>query len=329
MLALKPAETAYVRDAQPARVRPVRAVRHLPARPGTAVAGAGTGRRRARPGRAAAPGRVRGRDRTRHAPGWRRLRAAFALVGVGLPFALAAFWLFPRLARAPLWGTPGMSQARPGLSETMSPGEWVDLLSDDSPALRVQFFGATPANTQFYWRGYTFWDFDGRTWTQARWIDAMPPAAVVPSAQRWEYQVELEPTDRRQSGRARPAAGRARRHRARPRLRPGRRPTADRTAPLAHAFGVAGGVRNRPVPGLAERRARLPPGYNRARWRWRNSGATRPGDDAAIVRRALAMFHDRFAYTWRCCPRAGTASTNSCSTPARATASTSVPRSWC
>jgi hypothetical protein len=117
---------------------------------------------------------------------WRRLRAAFALVGVGLPLALAAFWLFPRLA-APLWGTPGMSQARPGLSDSMTPSQWVDLLSDDTPALRVQFFGATPADTQRYWRGYTFWNFDGRAWTRAHWIDAMPPAPFTPSATRWDY----------------------------------------------------------------------------------------------------------------------------------------------
>ena len=229
--------------------------------------------------------------------GWRRLRAALGLVGVGLPFALAAFWLFPRLA-APLWGTPGMSQARPGLSESMSPGEWVDLLSDDSPALRVQFFGATPPNTQLYWRGYTMWDFDGRTWTPSRWIDAMPPAAATHAATRWDYELETEPTDRRQLvALDLPLA-------------------APDDAVLDHDYGLSV---DRPLTELRRwrmhsapvasfetrlpeslRRAalQLPAGFNprtlalAKQWR-----AEAGGDDAAVVRRAMAMFHDSFAYT--------------------------------
>lgn len=298
MLALKPAETAYVRDARSllgfALFAPFATflLDQGPLSLALGLAGAALALVALLRLAEFEAGIERG---TRQ--GWRRLRAAFALVGVGLPFALAAFWLFPRLA-APLWGTPGMSQARPGLSETMSPGEWVDLLSDDSPALRVQFFGATPANTQFYWRGYTFWDFDGRTWTQARWIDAMPPAAVVPSAQRWDYQVELEPTDRRQVvALDLPLA-------------------APEGTVLDHDFGLAV---DRPLtelhrwrmrsalpaafetglsPALRSAALRLPPGYNPRTLalaeQWRHEAGD---DDAAIVRRALAMFHDRFAYT--------------------------------
>src|SRR5690606_6545524 len=41
---------------------------------------------------------------TRHAPRpMRRLARVWRLVAIGLPLALAAFWLFPRLA-SPLWG---------------------------------------------------------------------------------------------------------------------------------------------------------------------------------------------------------------------------------
>ena len=40
-------------------------------------------------------------------------------------------------------------------------------MTDDTPALRVRFFGAhAAATTQMYWRGPVLWDFDGRTWTQ-------------------------------------------------------------------------------------------------------------------------------------------------------------------
>ena len=228
---------------------------------------------------------------------WRRLRAAFALVGVGLPLALAAFWLFPRLA-TPLWGTPGMSQARPGLSDSMTPSEWVDLLSDDTPALRVQFFGATPVDTQRYWRGYTFWNFDGRTWTRAHWIDAMPPAPATPSAARWDYQLELEPTDRQQvvaldlplsapegttlDGNHGLAVDRPLGELHRWRMRS--------AAPAA--FDV------RMPESLRRAALQLPAGFNPralalAR-QWRDEAG---GDDAAIIGRAMAMFHDSFAYT--------------------------------
>ena len=228
---------------------------------------------------------------------WRRLRAVWKLVLVGLPLAMAAFWLFPRLA-SPLWGTPGPSQARPGLSESMTPSEWVDLLSDDSPALRVQFFGTTPADTQRYWRGYTFWNFDGRTWSRAHWIDAMPPAQATPSTTRWEYQLELEPTDRRQV------------------VALDLPLSAPEGTALDHGYGLAV---DRPLTELRRWRMRsaapaafeaqlpeslrraalqLPSGFNprtlALAQQWRSEAGV---DDAAIVRHAMAMFHDSFAYT--------------------------------
>ena len=90
-----------------------------------------------------------------------RLWSVARLILIGLPLVLAAFWLFPRFAE-PLWGVPGKALATPGLSDRMSPGGWIDLMADDTPALRVQFFGAAPKQDQMYWRGMVFWDFDGR-----------------------------------------------------------------------------------------------------------------------------------------------------------------------
>src|SRR3546814_4549703 len=62
----------------------------------------------------------------------------------------------------------------------------------------LQFFGATPSPSQMYWRAATLWHFDGRRWTQARWLREVAPAPVEHGAARWDYQLELEPTDRRQ-----------------------------------------------------------------------------------------------------------------------------------
>ena len=128
---------------------------------------------------------------------WQRFTGVWKLAAIGLPLALAAFWLFPRLA-TPLWGVPERAMARPGLSDRMSPGEWIDLLNDDSTALRVQFFGATPPTSQMYWRGPVLWNFDGRTWTQPGWLRGVPGAPVRSTGTHWDYQLEIEPTDSRQ-----------------------------------------------------------------------------------------------------------------------------------
>jgi transglutaminase-like putative cysteine protease len=127
----------------------------------------------------------------------RRFTTVLRLVAIGLPLALAAFWLFPRIA-SPLWGVPERALARPGLSDRMTPGEWIDILTDDSPALRATFFGLEPPREQMYWRGPVLWNYDGRSWTQSGWFRNLPAAEVVRSAQRYDYELELEPTDRRQ-----------------------------------------------------------------------------------------------------------------------------------
>jgi transglutaminase-like putative cysteine protease len=118
-------------------------------------------------------------------------------MAIGLPLALSAFWLFPRLG-SPLWGVPERALSRPGLSDDMSPGGWLDMMADDTPALRVEFFGPRPAPQDLYWRGPVLWDFDGRSWTKSRWAQYEPARPVARRRETWDYQIEFEPTDRRQ-----------------------------------------------------------------------------------------------------------------------------------
>jgi transglutaminase-like putative cysteine protease len=230
-------------------------------------------------------------------PAWRRYAGVWRLIAIGLPLALAAFWLFPRIA-TPLWGVPERAMARPGLSDSMSPGAWVDLLNDDSTALRVQFFGATPAVSQMYWRGPVLLNFDGRTWTQSGWMRALPPAPVEHQRVAWDYELEVEPTDRRQLVALElPIA-------------------APNGAQLSLDYGL---YVPRPLSALTRWRMQsapprrfepelkhtlrqlalqLPPGYNprtlalARQWR-REAG----NDDAAIAQRALRMIRSDFAYT--------------------------------
>ena len=243
-------------------------------------------------------------DSQRTLPPWRRLAIVGRMLAIGLPLALAAFWLFPRMA-APLWGVPERAQARPGLSDSMSPGQWMDMLTDDTPAARVRFIGATPPEDQLYWRGPVMLHFDGRTWTQSGWMLHATAPTIAPGRLRWDYELELEPTDRRQlvaldlplaapegatlSGdlamRVRKPLSEVSRWRMQSAAPQAFQPQLDRS--------------------LRRLALELPPGFNPrtlalAR-QWRSEADRDPGRqgaaDAAIVQRALAWIRAEFAYT--------------------------------
>lgn len=226
-----------------------------------------------------------------------KLFAVVRLVAIGLPLVLAMFWLFPRLG-APLWGVPERALGRPGLSDRMTPGEWLDLMADDTPALRVQFFNTRPRSQDMYWRGPVLWDFDGRSWTQPEMMQRLSAAPVQRKDPAWDYQVEFEPTDRRQLvALDLPLAA-----------PPGTRLSLDyglysdqplsaltrwhlqSSPPASYQAQLSDPLRRRALA--------LPSGYNprtvalAVQWR-REAGS----DDAAIVRRAMDWIHRDFAYT--------------------------------
>lgn len=226
-----------------------------------------------------------------------QLRGIGRLVALGLPLALAAFWLFPRLSE-PLWGIPDRAVGKPGLSDSMEPGQWLDLMADDTPALRVTFFGPVPAAEQRYWRGPVMTDFDGRRWRQDPWGERRPPAAVAHAATRWDYQIDFEPTDRRQLValdlplQAPAGAELSSNHSLSSRgnlssLTRWRLQSSPATTYLAEL-----------TPYQRQQALALPAGFNPrtatlAR-QWRQEAGR---DDAAIVQRALEWIRARFAYT--------------------------------
>lgn len=227
----------------------------------------------------------------------RRMLLVGRLVLIGLPLLLAAFWLFPRFP-SPLWGVPERALSLPGLSDEMSPGGWVDLMADDTPALRAQFFGATPRPDQMYWRGPVLDRYDGRTWTRSPWLRHLPLPATTRTGPVWDYQVDIEASDRRDLVALDLPVG------------------APGGADLAADYGMAtraplssltrwrlrSSAPTRFEPDLPELQRRmalqLPPGFNPrtqalAR-RWRQAAGA---DDAALVQRALDWVHAEFAYT--------------------------------
>ena len=225
------------------------------------------------------------------------LLAVGRLVAIGLPLVLAMFWLFPRLG-SPLWGVPDRALGRPGLSDRMTPGEWLDLMADDTAALRVQFFGTRPRAQDLYWRGPVLWDFDGRSWTQPGLMRHLPAQPVRRQDIGWDYQIEFEPTDRRQ------LVALDLPHAAPPgttlSLDYGLysdRPLNSLTRWRLQSSPPASFQARLSEP-LRRRALALPAGYNprtlalAAQWR-REAGS----DDDAIVRRAMEWIHRDFGYT--------------------------------
>lgn len=235
-------------------------------------------------------------------PRWPILRQVLHLLALGLPLALATFWLFPRLP-TPLWGLPQRSAATTGLSDTMAPGSMFDTLLDDSPAARATFQGPPPPQQQMYWRGPTLWDFDGKTWRQAHGLQRFDAPHMRPENAGWRYLLELEPTDDRQLiALDLPTAAPEGAHLGR-----------DFTLLAAQAqFNVSrwqlhsappAEVEAELPPPLRARALLLPQGFNPRtlalgrQWRHEAGQDAAGRSDLAIAQRAMRMIHSSFAYT--------------------------------
>ncbi|HVC17805.1 MAG TPA: DUF3488 and transglutaminase-like domain-containing protein [Rhodanobacter sp.] len=227
----------------------------------------------------------------------RTLLPSLALLAAALPLTLFAFMLVPRLD-SPLWGAPAPGEARTGLSDSMSPGNFTELLIDDHPALRVSFDGAPPAPGLRYFRAYVMWDYDGLSW---HYVATRHPGVPTPveASSAIGYRISLEPTHRRML----PTLDMPLAAPAQAQLQPDREVLADKPVndPLSYRLRSALHYRLQPMLGARSRRLglRLPAGFNpRTRalaLQWRQHYGS---DDAAIVQAALSLFHnDGFRYT--------------------------------
>lgn len=126
---------------------------------------------------------------------------ALKMLATALPLMLALFLVMPRLGA--LWSIPGpKNQARTGVSDVMSPGDFSRLSRSDALAFRVRFEGETPQRSKLYWRGLVFSHFDGRQWSQADFYG--PDQPIVASGTEAEgierhgdplrYSLTQEPT---------------------------------------------------------------------------------------------------------------------------------------
>ncbi len=226
-----------------------------------------------------------------------QLRTVGKLMLLALPLALSAFWLVPRLG-SPLWGIPDRVVSRPGLSDRMEPGAWIDLMADDSPALRAQFFGPVPAPDQRYWRGPILTRFDGRSWTRLDSQRRLAPPTFEAGTARWDYLIEYEATDDRQLvALDLPLAAPADSQLDADYSLSSNRPLSALTRWRMQSAPPRGYQSQLPER-LHRQTLQLPTGFNprtlalAKQWR-----ADAGQDDAAIVQRSLDWIHREFAYT--------------------------------
>ena len=216
------------------------------------------------------------------------------LLGVSLPAALLGFLLIPRLA-TPLWGAPGNGVARTGMTDRMVPGDLQSLLTDNAVAMRIGFDGTPPPENQRYFRGMVLWSFDGRAWlpgAAARRPWSPAPVGVhdpvthydvtlLASHRHWMFALDV-PVDAPEGAVMGPDH------------------TLWSSKPIDETlhYRVASATDYQLEPEKLDPRIRaaaleLPaefdPGARALAERWRGTAGA---DDAAVVRDALALFHD-------------------------------------
>lgn len=225
----------------------------------------------------------------------RELLPGLGLLAAAVPLSLLGFVLVPRLD-SPLWGAPPSAQARTGLSDRMSPGDFVDLLTDDHPAMRVSFDQALPAPAQRYFRAYVMTHYDGRRWTT---LPTGQSPAALEATDSQSYRITLEPNGQQ----VLPALDVPLEAPSQARLGANReviggKPVQD---PLTYSLRSALHYRFQPELDDTARRRNLllPTGFNprslalAAQWRERYGNR-----NDAIVQAALSLFHDGgFNYT--------------------------------
>ncbi|TVZ39494.1 transglutaminase superfamily protein [Alteromonadaceae bacterium 2753L.S.0a.02] len=119
-----------------------------------------------------------------------QLRAAGILLLQSLPVMLILFLVMPRLGQ--LWAVPSMRGAgTTGFSDSMSPGDFSELIQSSEIVLRASFDGEVPPPQQRYWRGLVLENFDGRRWSRrgAPWMSlSMGGEDATRLHSRWQVE---------------------------------------------------------------------------------------------------------------------------------------------
>ncbi|MGB1271497.1 MAG: transglutaminase TgpA family protein, partial [Endozoicomonas sp.] len=107
------------------------------------------------------------------------IRFAAVMMVQAVPLTLVLFVFIPRMG--PFWVVSWPStDARTGLSESMSPGDIARLSRSYETVFRAEFEGRIPEPEERYWRAMVLDQYDGREWRKISLEDLQLP--VIPSA---------------------------------------------------------------------------------------------------------------------------------------------------
>jgi transglutaminase-like putative cysteine protease len=238
---------------------------------------------------------------------WSRCRQLMGLSLQALPIMLLLFFLLPRLGA--LWSVPlNQSAGVTGVSDSMAPGDFSQLMRSGELAFRVRFSGQTPPARDLYWRGLVFDAFDGRRWSQSDYQQVRRGSAGQPWSDWREalqlnspavrYQVLLEPTAKNW------LYGLAAFVEVPPesKVSPGLTLYQQRPVNQRRQYQVSSVLDYQLQPeGLSSQQralyTRLPARFNpqtrRRAQQWRSALSS----EAALIERLLAYYHQRFRYT--------------------------------
>lgn len=139
------------------------------------------------------------------------LKVASKILAQAIPLMIVLFVLFPRIG--PMWSISSPSQqASTGLSSEMTPGDIAKLTRSDEIAFRAIFKDKPPANSELYWRGRVYVNFENGKWSEAKipskfsniqkinWYGNQKSSWIIPMQLRSNnsssisYSILLEPT---------------------------------------------------------------------------------------------------------------------------------------
>ncbi|WP_213948293.1 DUF3488 and transglutaminase-like domain-containing protein [Luteibacter sp. dw_328] len=227
----------------------------------------------------------------------RQLLPVLITLLAAVPLAAFAFVFVPRLS-SPLWGAPTADKSITGLSDRMAPGEMAEVLTDDTPAMRVTFDGTPPMNESRYFRAYTMTNFDGQSWSPDYDGGSRAPGTLEGEA-RFNYEITLEPTRQR----VLPVMDMPVEAPSDARLRGDRTAEADHPVDEVYRYHASATTDYRLDASIDDRQRRqalrLPDGVGPHARELAAGWASQYGNDhLAIARAALTMFHDGgFRYT--------------------------------
>jgi len=95
---------------------------------------------------------------------WLMVRPTVFIFLQAIPIMVMLFVVMPRMGA--FWSVPSPQHAKTGMSDSMSPGDFSELIQSDELAFRVTFNGDIPTHEKLYWRSLVFAYFDGRRWSQ-------------------------------------------------------------------------------------------------------------------------------------------------------------------